>query len=260
MTPHHPIESLGAERPVALVTGGASRVGAAVCRTFARSGFDLLLTSHQSRNRADAIVSELDALGAAGRNLNLDLSDLKTVDESARTLAESLPRLDVLIHNAAVYEPSPVESLTVSQSRRAMAVNAIAPAILSARLAPLLRASTLPASGAIVALCDIHAMGRPRPDHLAYSMSKAALVEMVRTLARDLAPRIRVIGVALGVVAFPESGAESEPSTQARYLSRVPLARSGTPEEAAETIRWLALEASYITGEIICLDGGRRLA
>jgi pteridine reductase len=113
--------------------------------------------------------------------------------------------------------------------------------------------------GSIVAMCDIHAMGRPRKEYLAYSMSKAALAEMVQTLARELAPRVRVNGVAPGVVVFAESGADADPAMQKAYLSRVPLGRSGTPEDAARAVRWLAMEATYVTGEIVRLDGGRWL-
>ena len=91
-------------------------------------------------------------------------------------------------------------------------------------------------------------------------MSKAAIVEMVRSLARELAPQVRVNGVAPGVVAFPESGPDADEKAQQAYLRRVPLGRSGTPEDAAEMVRWLALDATYVTGEVIRLDGGRWLA
>jgi pteridine reductase len=109
-------------------------------------------------------------------------------------------------------------------------------------------------------MCDIHAMGRPRKGFAPYSMSKAALAEMVRSLARELAPEVRVTGVAPGVVAWPEEGFESDPAAQAAYLRRVPLGRSGTPQEAAEAVRWLAMDATYVTGLVLPLDGGRRLA
>ncbi len=113
--------------------------------------------------------------------------------------------------------------------------------------------------GAVVAMADIHAMGLPRPAFSAYAMSKAALVEMVRSLARELAPRVRVNGVAPGVVAWPEQGYESESGAQAAYLKRVPLARAGAPEEAAAAVAWLAMDATYVTGQILRLDGGRSL-
>jgi pteridine reductase len=135
----------------------------------------------------------------------------------------------------------------------------VAPLILTARLAPLLRESERPGGGSVVAMVDILAMGKPRRDFVAYSMSKAALAEMVRSSARDLAPHVRVNGVAPGVVAWPDAGAEATPEAQERYLRRVPLGRSGTPEEAAEVVRWLALDATYVTGEIIRVDGGRSI-
>ena len=169
----------------------------------------------------------------------------------------------MLVLNASSYQRSPLAALDAAQLTSAYAVNAASAAILCSRLVPLLGRSPLPSRAAIVAMCDIHALGEhglPRSrDFLAYAMSKAALAELVRTLARELAPRIRVNGVAPGVVAWPESGHESDAAAQQSYLSKVPLARAGTPEDAAETIRWLALDAAYITGEIVRLDGGRNM-
>jgi pteridine reductase len=243
-----------------MVTGAARRVGLAIARTLAGAGLDLVLTYHHSEPEAAAAAQEPRALGAAVRLEQLDLSDMRAVDALGARLARELPRLDVLVHNASVYSPSPLSSLSADGLLKNYRVNAAAPLLLSAALAPLLSRSPLPGGGCIVAMCDIHAMGRPRKDHAAYSMSKAALAEMVRSLARDLAPRVRVCGVAPGVIAFPEHGPESDPALQQKYLSRVPLARSGTPEDAAEVVRWLALDAHYITGEIVRLDGGRWLA
>ena len=127
----------------------------------------------------------------------------------------------------------------------------------------MLGASEMRGGGSIVAMCDIHAMGEhglPRSrDFAAYAMSKAALAEMVRTLARELAPRVRVNGVAPGVAAWPDTGHESDAAAQQAYLGRVPLGRAGTPEECAEVVRWLALDATYLTGEIVRFDGGRNM-
>ena len=112
-------------------------------------------------------------------------------------------------------------------------------------------------------MCDIHALGEhgiPRSkDYTSYAMSKAALAEMVRSLARELAPRVRVNAVAPGVALWPESGPDADTAMHNSYLSKVPLARAGTPEECADVVRWLALEATYLTGEIIRIDGGRNL-
>ena len=143
----------------------------------------------------------------------------------------------MLVHNASVYEPTPLAELTIEALERNYRVHLAAPALLTKHLAPLLSQSPLRAGGAIVCMCDIHALGRPRKDYLAYNTSKAALAQLVTTLARELAPRIRVNGVAPGAVAFAKQGPDADAKMQQQYLSRVPLGRSGTPEEAAEAVR-----------------------
>lgn len=248
---------MSAERPLALVTGGSVRVGRAVCLSLARAGCDVALTFRSSAREAVATVEGVRSLGAEGACLLLDLDSPEGVKDFAASFAGERGRLDILVHNASTYEPSPLELVTGDGALGDYRVNALAPLLLSAGLTPLLRESGLKGGGSIVAMCDIHAMGRPRRGFVAYEMSKAALAAMVAALARELAPGVRVNGVAPGVVAFPESGPDADPEMQRRYLSRVPLARAGTPEEAAEAVRWLALEATYTTGQIVRLDGGR---
>jgi len=247
-------------RPVALITGGARRVGRATARSLAARGCDLILTYRSSLDEAQHARDELARDGTDVELAHLDLGDPESVERVSGTIARERDRLDVLVHNASVYNPSPLEGLEHELIRTHFQVNAFAPLVLTARLAPLLARSVLPIGGSVVCMCDIHAMGRPRKGFAAYSMSKAALVEMVRSLARDLAPEVRVAGVAPGVVAWPEQGHESDEASQQAYLKRVPLARSGTPEDAADTVRWLALDAGYITGQIVRVDGGRFLA
>lgn len=246
-------------RPLALITGGARRVGLATARRFAESGFDLVLTYNRSGAEAEVAACELRSLGASVRLESLELDDIAAVQATAGRLAIELPRLDVLIHNASIYGPTPLESVTAEESLRHFRVNALSPLLLTRHLAGRLAASDRPGGGAVVAMVDLHATGRPRKGFVAYSMSKAALGEMVRTLARDLAPSVRVNGVAPGVIAWPESGADSDEAMQRAYLSRVPLGRAGTPAEAAELVRWLAMDATYLTGQIIRIDGGRSL-
>lgn len=242
-------------RPVAIVTGGAKRVGGAICRELASAGCEVVLTYRASEEEATALADEI-----RGRAVRLDLDDLAAVERVGASLAKDLPRVDVLVHNASVYGPTPLQTLTADEALRHYRVNALAPLLLTRSLAARLRESTLPGGGAVVAMADMHSTGRPRKDFAPYSMSKAALIEMVRTLARDLAPRVRVNAVAPGVVAWPDEGYESDRDAQEAYLKRVPLGRAGTPEDAANAVRWLALEATYITGETIRLDGGRWLA
>jgi pteridine reductase len=247
-------------RPLALITGAARRVGRAASLALARDGCDILITYRTSEDEATGLLAELRRLGVEASAERLDLDDLEQTMDFAESLARARPALDVLVHNASIYQPSPFGEITADHALRHYRVNALAPLLLTQGCAPALNRSTRPGGASVVAMCDIHAMGRPRKDFAAYTLSKAALVEMVRSLARDLAPRVRVNGVAPGVVAFPESGYESDDETQRRYLSRVPLDRSGTPEDAAEAVRWLALDAHYTTGTIIRVDGGRFLA
>lgn len=266
-----------ADRPLALVTGGARRVGRAITLALAGAGCDVIVTYRTSEGEARGVIEAARPLGASVACERLDLGDLTAVRAFAASITHSHRRLDVLVHNASVYHPSTLDELARTPGEappiaadprsstpegdleHTFRVNAIAPLILTAGLAPLLRRSILLGGGSVVALSDIHALGRPRRNMAAYAMSKAALTEMVESLALDLAPHVRVNGVAPGVVAWPEGGPEADPSMQQRYLSRVPLARAGTPKDAAEAVQWLAIDAQYITGQIVRVDGGRWL-
>jgi len=244
---------------VALVTGGAVRVGRATCLELARAGCDVALTYRSRESEARRVCDEVRALGASAHAERLELDELGKVEAFGAGFASRSARVDLLVHNASVYEPGPLASVTPEELLRNYRVNAAAPLLLTKALAGALSKSALESGGAVVAMADMHVLGRPRRDFAAYAMSKAALVEMVRTLAVDLAPKVRVNAVAPGVVAFPDAGYESDPEMQARYVARVPLKRSGTPEDAAKAVRWLALEAGYVTGEIVRVDGGRWL-
>ncbi len=244
----------------ALVIGGARRVGREIALELARAGCDVTVTYAQSKGDADMTCRDLAALGAHAVAIQLHLGDPTEVEDWANRIAGDFPRLDVLVHNASAYGPSPIESMTGDRALHDFRVNALGPLILSSRLAPLLARSKNPGGGAIVAMLDMHVLGRPRRGFSSYAMSKAALAEMVRSLARELAPKVRVNGVAPGVVEWPEEGVESTEAGQRAYVARVPLARAGTARDAARAVRWLALEATYVTGEIVRVDGGRWLA
>jgi len=260
----------------ALITGGTRRVGLAVARGIAArsttrgatasggtagGGTTLIVTSRDPESvEARAAKRELEQAGAVVELEMLDPGDAESISGVAERVALRHGSLDVLVHNASVYDRTPLASLTAAQMSEAMAVNAFGPALLTKALVGLLAASEQPGGAGVVAMADMHVLGRPRRDLLAYSMSKAALVEAVRSLARELAPKIRVNAVAPGVVAWPEEGSEAGAKFQQEYLARVPLGRAGTPEDAAEVVCWLALDARYVTGEIVRVDGGRWLA
>jgi len=248
-------------RPVALLTGGARRVGAAIAEELARRGLDVIITYNTSKDEADAHA------GALGKEHTVrawavacDLTDPDAAAQSCLEAANEAGRLDVLVHNASAYFPTPLGELGWKQARDLYAINAASPLLITAALAPMLANSTMPGGGAVVAMADIHALGRPRKNFGAYSMSKAALAELVQTLARELAPGARANGIAPGVVAWPETGYESDAESQEAYLGRVPLQRAGTPQDAAKLVAALALDHTYVNGEIIRLDGGRWLS
>jgi pteridine reductase len=249
-----------APRPIALVTGAAKRVGAAIAHQLAASGCDVLITYNTSDDAAQKTVASLRKLGVAATAIPLDITDEEDLLRTAKHLAKELPRLDVLVHNASRYEPSPLGTIDAARLVEDYRVHAAGPLLLTQSLWPLLKRSVLEGGGSVVAMADMHVLGRPRKEFASYSMSKAALVEMVQTLARAMAPKVRVNAVAPGVVEWPTSGSEASAKLRAAYLRRVPLGRAGTPQDAANAVAWLALEAPYITGEILRVDGGRWLA
>ncbi|MFG0329566.1 MAG: SDR family oxidoreductase [Phycisphaerales bacterium] len=241
------------DRPIALVTGAAKRVGAAIARRLARDGFDLIATWLTSDKDMRDTARECERLGATIHTHRLDLNDMHEVEAWATALASTLPRLDALIHNASQYHRTPFGRVTAEDALAHFRINALAPLLLTQAFRDRLRES----NGSVVAFGDIHVMGRPRRSYGAYSMSKAALVELVRVLSRELAPDIRVNGVAPGVVAWPPDADEVEIR---EYESHIPLERPGTPEDAADAVAFLVERGAYITGEILRVDGGRFLA
>ncbi len=245
--------------PIALITGGARRVGREVALELARAGCDIILTCLKSYEEGASLAREISSMGRTVWLKELDLADAHAVAALADELTRTLPRLDILVHNASLYGPTPLEDLDTADAAAMYQVNALGPLLLTTRLRTILADSPLKGGGCVVALSDIHAQGRPRRNFSSYLMSKAALDEMVQCLARDLAPSVRVNSVALGVVAWPEADAEMSAEEQRRYLRRIPLGRAGEPSDAASAVRWLALSAPYITGATIRVDGGRWL-
>lgn len=249
-------------RSVALITGGARRVGAAIASEFSCRGMDLIITYHTSGDEAHELERKIEREhGVRVATVRCDLADPDAAARACARAAEKAGRVDVLVHNASAYFPTPLDpELSWETVRDMYAVNAASPLLITAALAPMLTRSTMIGGGCVVAMGDIHAMGRPRKGFAAYGMSKAALTEMVRVLARELSPGARAVGIAPGVVDWPESGYESDATAQEAYLQRVPLRRAGTPQEAAALAAALALDHTYINGQVVRLDGGRWLA
>ncbi|QEE23556.1 pteridine reductase [Rhodanobacter glycinis] len=242
------------ERPIVLVTGGARRVGAVIARTLHAAGYDLALHCRHSVAEAEALAAELEQLRADSTLvLQADLADPEAPAALIDTLLAQTGRLDALVNNASAFFPTPVGSATLAQWDDLFASNARAPFFLAQAATPALRA----ARGAIVNLVDIYAE-RPLADHPLYCMAKAALAAMTRSLALDLAPEVRVNGVAPGAVLWPNNGMAY--TDQQALLARTPLERAGSPEDVAGTVRWLLRDAPFVTGQIIAVDGGRTLS
>lgn len=241
-------------RPVALITGAGKRVGATIARTLHTAGYDLALHCRHSVSEAAALADALEA-ARAGSTLVLqaELADVHALPALVDTAQARFGRLDALVNNASGFHPTPVGSATPAQWDELFAANAKAPFFLAQAAAPALRATR----GAIVNLVDIYAE-RPLADHPIYCMAKAALAAMTRSLALDLAPDIRVNGVAPGAVLWPADGKPYE--DQQAMLARTPLGRAGSPDDVAGAVRWLLCEAPYVTGQILRVDGGRTLA
>ncbi|GAA3926063.1 pteridine reductase [Luteimonas lutimaris] len=248
-------------RPVALVTGAARRLGAAIARGLHAAGYDLALHYRSSASEARALAGELDAARPGSvLLLQADLAQFDRLPELVAHTVGRFGRLDALVNNASGFTPTPLGTATPAQWDALFASNARAPFFLAQAAAPHLAA----ARGAIVNLVDIHAQ-RPLRDHAVYCMAKAALVMATKALALELAPEVRVNAIAPGAILWPEApasaqaGGDTDDARRAALLARTPLARTGTPAEIAEAVRWLLQGATYCTGEILRLDGGRLL-
>lgn len=239
-------------RPVALITGGAKRVGRAIVEKLAECGYDIAFTYHHSKGPADELLASIRAKGVRAHAIQVDLTDppgaVRVVEVSFGSVFR---RLDVLVNSASVYQPGRLADVTYEKMREYNAIHMESPLLLAKAFAPLLRQS----GGCIVNMVDLLAE-RPWPEYLAYCASKAGLWNLTLGLARELAPEVRVNGIAPGVVEWPPGYPEED---KQKYLKRVPLGRAGSPEDVAELVYFLAAKGTYITGQIVRLDGGRSI-
>ncbi|HSM11522.1 MAG TPA: pteridine reductase [Lysobacter sp.] len=241
-------------RPVALITGSARRIGAAIARALHAAGFDLALHCRHSRAELDELIGQFEHVRPGSTlALQADLADFDRLPELVAHTIGRFGRLDALVNNASGFGPSPIGSVTPAQWDQLFATNARAPLFLAQAAAPHLAAS----GGAIVNLTDIYGE-RPLRAHTVYCMAKAALLMATRSLALELAPQVRVNAVSPGAILWPQDATDT--AAQEAMLARTPLRRTGTPEEVAEAVRWLLQDASYCTGQVLHLDGGRLLA
>jgi pteridine reductase len=236
---------------VVLITGGGRRVGAAITRKLHAAGANVVIHYHRSVAEAQALSAELNALRPSSTSpLGGDLLDIKVLSSLVEATVARYGHLDILINNASTFYPTPVGSITAAQWDDLMGTNLRAPLFLSQAAAPHLQAR----DGLILNIADIHGL-RPLRHHTVYSPAKAGLIMLTQSLARELAPRVRVNAIAPGPVEFPEKGL-TEAMKQA-IIDKTLLKRRGSPDDIARAALFFAAEAPYITGQILAVDGGR---
>lgn len=237
----------------ALVTGAGKRIGATIARHLHAAGANLAVHYFSSSKPADALVGELNADRAdSAIALGADLRDASGIDNLIQATVGHAGQLDILINNASSFYPTELGTITEDDWTDLVHSNLKAPLFLSQAALPYLRER----HGVIVNMIDIHAR-RPLRHYHVYGAAKAGLAMLTRSLARDLAPEIRVNGVAPGAILWPEDGMSE--TVQQNIVRKIPLGRPGKPADIARTVLFLVADAPYITGQIIAVDGGRSI-
>lgn len=249
------------EERTAIVTGAARRLGAAIAETLHRRGLNVLIHCRSSIEDAEARVQEFNAARPGSAALAVaDLGDDEAPQRVVSAALDAFGRVDVLVNNASGFYPTPLDRTDAKDWDALIDSNQRGPFWLSLAAARAMADGPHGGpDGAIVNLVDIHGLV-PLAGHAIYSQAKAGLIMQTRALAKDLAPRVRVNAVAPGSILWPEG--EEEPSVEvaAQRLERVPLGRQGTPGDIAGAVAFLALDAPYVTGQVLAVDGGRTLS
>ena len=236
-----------------LITGGAKRVGAAISRRFHAAGANLMVHYRTASAEARSLQAELNAIRAGSVILiQADLLDCDSFPNIIQTTLASFGRIDVLVNNASSFYASPIGSITENNWLDLMGTNLKAPLFLAQAAAQELRHR----SGCIVNITDIHAE-RPMKNYVIYSVAKAGLVGLTRSLARELGPEVRVNAVAPGPIIWPEDLPELDEVSRQRIISHTILKHAGDPADIAQAVYYLAADAGYVTGQVINVDGGR---
>jgi len=236
-----------------LVTGAARRVGAEIVRHLHRDGANVVIHCHRSRAEAEALAAALDAARAGSTLVQAaDLLDTDRLPALVQAAVARFGRLDVLVNNASSFYSTPIGTITPAHWADLVGTNLKAPLFLAQAAAAALRS----AQGAVINIVDIYGF-RPLKQYSVYSSAKAGLIQLTRALARDLAPEVRVNAVAPGPVMWPEAAAAVDEARQQEIIQSTLLKRSGTPADIARAVRFFAVDAPFVTGQILAVDGGR---
>ena len=238
---------------VVLITAGAKRVGAAICRKLHLRGASLMVHYRSSLEEAQGLETELNQIRPGSVALvQADLLDISQIPRLISQTIQKFGKLDALINNASSFFPTPVGAVTEAGWDDLIGSNLKAPLFLSQEAAPHLKNQF----GCIVNIVDIHA-DRPLKNYVIYSSAKAGLSSLTRSLALELAPEIRVNGVSPGPILWPENDEWKDLSVRQSIISKTLLKRMGEPDDIARTVLFLIADAPYVTGQIIVVDGGR---
>jgi pteridine reductase len=241
--------------PIALITGSAKRVGAQIARTLHARGIDVAVHYRGSASDAAALVSQFNARRAdSAVAFAADLNKTDSLQKLVTEVVTTFGQLNFLVNNASSFFATPVGEINETAWDDLIGSNLKAPLFLSQAAAPHLRS----AGGAIVNIIDIHTT-RPLANFVTYNAAKAGLEGLTRSLALDLAPEVRVNGVSPGAIVWPEGDATYDDAERKRITEQVPLKRVGSPDDIARTVAFLLLDAPYITGQVLAVDGGRQL-
>lgn len=235
---------------VALVTGGVRRVGKAIALALAGRGADVVVHYNAGVAEADDTVAALRALGVRVAALQADLTDVEAAQQLPQRAHETFGALDIVINSAAMMLRTPIGEVSPAEWEAMFALNLRAPFFIAQASAPFLRER----DGVIVNIADLAAY-ETWPAYVPHGITKAGVVQMTRGLARALAPQVRVNAVAPGAVLLPD---EWQAESAERLTATTPLARLGSADDVAQAVVYLC-EASYVTGEVIIVDGGRHI-
>jgi pteridine reductase len=238
---------------VALVTGGARRLGATIARRLHAGGASIAVHYRSSSAEANALVAGMnESRPASAATFQADLLDVDALPALVAAVTRRFGRLDVLVNNASSFFPTPIGTITAAQFEDLVGTNLRAPLFLSQAAAPELRRTR----GSILNMADIHGQ-RPLREHVAYSTAKAGLVMLTKSLARELGPEIRVNAIAPGPVLWPESGVDE--ALRREIIAKTALERSGSADDIARAAWFLIAQAPFVTGQVLAVDGGRSL-
>ena len=239
--------------PVALITGSAHRIGACIARHLHQQNYRVIIHYHSSAETAQRLVDELNQLRADSADLlKANLSEPAEIEKLSQQAIKCFGQLDVLVNNASRFFPTPIGDVTLTQWENLVNTNLRAPFFLAQALHQQLKQS----HGCIINITDVYGH-RPLNDHPVYSMTKAGLIMLTKSLSKEMGPEVRVNAVSPGAIIWPDNELSDERKSE--ILNNTSLQRIGGPDDIAETVVFLA-SADYVSGQIIAVDGGRLLS